>query len=435
MKARSLQASLQRNLLLSLLVVMLVLLILIDKGVEAVLNDYILSSLQEDAESIVSVLERSDNTWIINPKKLPLIYQRVNSGHYYVLLSDHKMLKSRSLWDHPVVIPMLTAGKKTTIIMSGVAQQSWLTWSQGINLHGIKITVWVAEDIAPVEQKLFKYRLIVVTLALMGLICLLYLQRRIVKREFSLLKPITLMIKEMRLNEFSKDDIPVEIQPLVAEITRLLLQLEQRVARSRNAMGDLAHALKHPLQRLRLITEQLPIKYKTKQQEVIAELEHKISRELKHARIVGVSTPGRQTILAEAIPPLVQVLQQIYPDCIINCDYVGVVSIPQDHDDMQELLGYLLDNACRYAGGIIDFSVTVNNNNCNIVVADHGAGIDEQSIQQILQRGTRLDESVAGTGLGLAICADIVDFYHGTLQLLSNKPSGLVVKISLPIND
>jgi len=430
----SLQKELKLKLLVTLLLVMVGLLFLIDRGVQKLTEDYILTRLQHDAESVIAALDIQQQDWQIQPGKVSTIYQRVNSGHYYVVFNDSSELRSRSLWDYtPSLIPLDTGSTLIQRVV-GLEGQQWLSFSQGIRLNNQSATIWIAEDITPLNNDIFYYRLWAMGLLLFALFILMLVQHRVLTRTFSRLTPLRAMIRELRFGsaDFQSLDIPSEIQPLVEEINRLLEQLEKRVARSRNAVGNLAHDLKRPLQSLQSATEQLPEALQEVPQQALQELRYKIERELKRARIVGVSSPGRQTVLDNELPPLVEVLQRLYPSCRISYAVPSNATLPQDRDDILELLGNLLDNACKYAGGHVQLKIEFDSNNWEIYVSDDGPGIGTELSQRILQRGVRLDESAEGHGLGLAICQDIVDSYGGSLQLQSNTPHGLCVHIVLP---
>jgi signal transduction histidine kinase len=163
-----------------------------------------------------------------------------------------------------------------------------------------------------------------------------------------------------------------------------------------------------------------------------------VARELKRARIVAMSSPRRQLKLPDDLPPLLQILAKMYPVAHIHADYKKEALLPQDHYDLLELLGNMLDNACKYAGG--DIVLTINTYQTQdkqwgwqIRVCDLGPGIPQALREHLLQRGTRLDEhSVQGNGLGLAIVSDIVESYAGELTLSANVPRGLSVRVRLP---
>ena len=271
-----------------------------------------------------------------------------------------------------------------------------------------------------------------------AMLALLLLQRRQLRSAFSRLQPLQQQLRELRFGERNSlnsgvDDLPQEVQPLAEEIDRLLILLQERVSRSRNALGNLAHEMKRPLQQLQLMAEQLSPQQQQQQRDILQRLQTLIQRELKRARIVGLSSPGRQTRLDEELPPLIQILRQLYPQTQIYSDYPPGEVMPQDRDDMLELLGNLLDNACKYAAGDIHLSIARKDNGWQLEVSDNGPGIDGCHQKRLLQRGERLDEQGPdGSGLGLAIAQDIVKSYGGEMQLNNREPRGLRVTVFLP---
>ena len=440
----SVQQQLHRQWLLTLFVIMLPLLLLADYGVREMTTHYILDRLDHDAESLISAMtEDEQGVWHINYDRLGNLYQRVYSGHYFAIHGGDTDLHSRSLWDHPAPDIRMQEGQsqhwQSAGIERGSHQEAWLSYAQGIRINDHTFTVWVAEDIAPLMHLLHQYRLIALAL-LGGAMCLLLLvQRRQLRQAFSRLHPLQQQLRELRLGERSSlnsavSDFPREVQPLAEEIDRLLALLQERVSRSRNALGNLAHEMKRPLQQLQLLSDQLNPQQQQQQQDILQQLQTLIQRELKRARIVGLSSPGRQMRLDEELPPLIHILQQLYPGACIRCDYPPAAVMPQDRDDMLELLGNLLDNACKHAGGEIQLTIERDDNGWLLSVSDQGPGIDESHQARLLQRGERLDEEgPEGSGLGLAIAQDIVRSYHGTLTLAHHEPAGLSVIVHLPV--
>src|SRR5690606_4797608 len=151
----------------------------------------------------------------------------------------------------------------------------------------------------------------------------------------------------------------------------------QKVSRSRNALGNLAHEMKRPLQQLRLLGNDLPTDNSRELHQTLNHITQLVERELKRARIVGVSSPGRQTVIREELPVLVELLQKIYPDCTLRTDYPADLVLPQDRDDMLELLGNLLDNACKYGNGIVMLTLAELPDRWRIQVEDNGPGIPQ----------------------------------------------------------
>ncbi|MEZ5512092.1 MAG: sensor histidine kinase [Gammaproteobacteria bacterium] len=433
----SLQKQLRRNMLITLSLMLAAMLVLVDAGVRKLTFDYVASRLQHDAESIIAALEQStEGAWQVDTTRLPAVYQRVKSGHYYQVAGDNTRLRSRSLWDEAPPLSDLASGASHTALTPGMEQEQWLTWTQAITLEDERLLVWVAEDISALQQTHYQYSLWAGAVVLLVILALMLAQHWILKKGFRQLDSVRDAIKALHAGDLGAfgQTMPQEVQPLLQEIDRLLQRLQQKVSRSRNALGNLAHEMKRPLQQLRLLGNDLPADNSRELLQTLNDITQLVERELKRARIVGVSSPGRQTVIREELPVLVELLQKIYPHCTLRTDYRADLVLPQDRDDMLELLGNLLDNACKYGNGIVMVSLTELPDGWRIQVEDNGPGIPDTSREQILQRGVRLDESKAGSGLGLAICHDIVRSYEGTLAFESLEDSqGFRVTVELPI--
>lgn len=431
---KSIQQQLHRQLLITLLLVLTGTLLLLDYGVRQLSQHYILSRLQHDSDSLLAALDQIDSEWQLPPERLTSAFQPVYSGHYFIIGTPSGRLTSRSLWDLTIDPDFPAIGHSAFGKLDGPNDQLLLWLAVGADVEGHHIGIWVAEDISELQMLLLWFRLAALFLILVTLAALLYWQRRALRSAFASLDPLQQQIRDLRFGETSVDcqQIPEEVKPLIGEIRRLLKQLETRVSRSRNALGNLAHDMKRPLQQLRLLSDQLDSQAAQQQGGALDELQRMVERELRRARIVGVSSPGRQTRLGEDLPPLLDILQRIYPGRRIHADFAADQSLPQDRDDMLELLGNLLDNACKYGRQNVWLQLQRYPQGWQIRVADDGPGIATSDATHLLRRGTRLDESGSGSGLGLAICQDIINSYGGELQLLGRPQGGLMVEIELP---
>ena len=437
----SIRAQLSRSLFLALCFTMGSLLLIVHWGVGQLTHAYIESRLQHDTESIIAALNKDpqDQQWKLNSDRLGMVYERAFSGHYFVIkAADIKdasvQIRSRSLWDYPLEVVSLKTGQTNSIMMPGANDEHWLVWSQGFSKKSSNFTISVAEDIAPIEALTWRYSLWAVGVVLCGAILLLLLQQWIIKKNFRYLDSVREKIQSLRYSEEKTDlsKVPEELVPLAEDIELLLVQLQKRVSRSRNSLGNLAHELKRPLQRVQQLLEEASNPHSEEIHRLLGDIQWLIQRELKRARIVGVSSPGRQTNLSEDIPPLMDVLSKLFPNVTIKSDYPAELVLPQDRDDMLELLGNLLDNACKFAAHQVTLKIRQANNQVVISITDDGVGLPVESIARLMRRGERLDESKQGAGLGLSICQDIVENYEGSLIIENAPEHGIQAIIIFP---
>lgn len=430
----SLQRRIRRSLLLTLVCVMIALLLLADQGVKRLTEDYIRSRLQHDADSLLSALTLTPaGQWQIDTNRLPSFYQRVRSGHYYQLISGPQRLASRSLWDTTVDIKPLPVGEARSEVRQ-VGDEHWLMWAQGVSDRGKALTLWVAEDIAPLEAERRRFSIYMGLLLAATLMALMLLQHWILRRGFAPLEGIRERIRTLRFDNPSamRESVPEEIQPLAEEINGLLAQLDQRIRRSRNALGNLAHELKRPLQRLASLQKDVSDDTRKELEGVRNTMQTLLERELKRARIAGAPIPGRQFMPSQDIPVLIEVLQRIYPGISVIADVPEALTMRQDRDDMLELLGNLLDNACKFARAQVALHIARHDGGIRLTISDDGPGIEDTVLKRLMERGLRLDEAVEGHGLGLSICRDIVDSYGGNLTFACGPEGGLQATVALP---
>jgi len=280
------------------------------------------------------------------------------------------------------------------------------------------------------------------TATLFAVIAFILTQLLILRRS---LQPLELVRHEITLLEKGEtrslsEAVPAEIRPLVSQFNKLLIVMAQRLKRSRNATGNLAHALKTPLSLMVQLIEQEALSATPKlQQELrqsVIRIQQLMERELKRAQLAGKATSGQQFRFEQELPPLVETLQRIYREkgITINTTIEHDIQYAADREDLLELLGNLLDNACKWADHQVTLTIAYDHT-LMITIEDDGPGCSDKAMQQLTQRGTRIDEniekSVDGHGLGLAIAHDIVTAYDGTLTFKRSTMGGLAVEVTL----
>jgi signal transduction histidine kinase len=158
-------------------------------------------------------------------------------------------------------------------------------------------------------------------------------------------------------------------------------------------------------------------------------------RELKRARIAGGGAPGQRVLLDREVADLIATLHRIHRDrdLVIEARIPPGSGFAGDRDDLLELLGNLLDNACQWAETEVRLTAGADTAILWLRIEDDGPGCPPDQLETLRQRGTRIDESRAGHGLGLAIAGDIIAQYGGTLRLgRSEGLGGFLVEVALP---
>lgn len=438
----SLQRRLQWGLALSLILLMAAMWVVGNRSVRTLTEEFIASRLGHDAESVLAALVLGPNSEALRPGRIAQVYRQPLSGHYYLILfPDGRELVSRSLWDHSLNLSQLSPGETRRMRMVGPAGQQLLVLIQGFRKQGREFTLAVAEDLTPMREQRDEFKRNFALLAIGGLVLLLLIQGFVVRRSFRQLEPLREDISrwEQGKTERLTEDVPTEILPLVQEFNQLLQLLNQRLERSRNALGNLAHALKGPLSLL--------IQYLDRQGEDRDELiqaraqaeriRQLMERELKRARLAGKGMQRRRFDPTQDLPDLIMVLRQLYAERELDLRWQVAEEIRPfgEREDLLELLGNLLDNACKWATSRVECRIS-GGETIEILVEDDGAGISDRDLERLTERGGRLDESVEGHGLGLAIAKDIVKLYGGTLEF-SCSPTfgGLRVRLCLSQRD
>jgi signal transduction histidine kinase len=240
-------------------------------------------------------------------------------------------------------------------------------------------------------------------------------------------------------------ELPVEIEPLQTELNALLRSNQEIVERARTQVGNLAHALKTPLAVITNEAREDKSALGAKVAEQAALMRDQVSHYLDRARMAArVSVIGRVTDVASVVQPLQRALERIHRDRSISI----VVDCPPnqrfqgEQHDLEEMLGNLLDNACKWARAKVYLTVAKKQRESRdprtgpsrlvLTVEDDGPGLTPEERKRIGKRGLRLDETKPGSGLGLSIVTELVQQYHGEFELDQSAHGGLAVRIELP---
>jgi len=230
-------------------------------------------------------------------------------------------------------------------------------------------------------------------------------------------------------------DFPTEIRPLTEEINQLLAHSEEQAEEARRHAGNLAHALKTPLT---VITNAATADSPDLDATVIREsgaMRRQIDHHLARARAIGrrASAHARATVW-ESLEAVERAVNRLYEDVTVDIAGNHQAQVRVERQDLDEMLGNLVENAAKYGGGRVFVTVEPKGRAVDIIVEDDGPGIPEERVGELFKRGARLDTTgKPGTGLGLAIVRDVAEIYGGSIHLQESEDlGGLLARLTLP---
>jgi len=285
-------------------------------------------------------------------------------------------------------------------------------------------------------------RMVTLTLCLVGfgLILAIFFQVKVGLRPLMRLKASLSAVCQGDAERID-EALPREISPLAVELNALFLSNREIVERARTHVGNLAHGLKTPLS---VISNEArasggPLADKVSEQAAVmsTQIQHHLERARMAAqrRVIGVSCET-EPVLSR----LIRAMGKIYRDKGVEVDFDqdGAIRFRGESQDLEEMSGNLIDNACKWAASRVRVRVAplddpaTNRDMFTITVEDDGPGLTPEERAEAVKRGRRLDETVPGTGLGLSIVADLAGLYGGTFKLDRSELGGLKARIVLP---
>ena len=229
---------------------------------------------------------------------------------------------------------------------------------------------------------------------------------------------------------------PMEIQPLAEQVNRLLDNNQETVERQRTHVGNLAHALKTPLSVMLAEAGSqkgvLPDMVRKQTEVMKAQVDHHLRRARAAAR---AQLLGERTPIAEVLDELAVMLERVFESRSVEIDWRAPdeLGFRGERQDLQEILGNLMENACKWAKRRVRISAGPTGlGQMVVVVEDDGPGLPEEQREAALERGARMDETTPGSGLGLSIVVELTRAYGGKITLADSDMGGLKVLLELP---
>lgn len=440
---KSLQHRLSLGLFISLICVFAVLWWLTGTTLRFLAEEYLTEHLEHDGESILGALAIDQNNNIsLELNKVEPVYQRLDSGQYYSVISAKTIIRSPSLRQLNLNVPVLKTGQTYKSYQEGPNRQPLLIRAQYHQKQGLPVTIVTAEDLSPTLNRIASVQHRYSLIAMLLLLLLIGIQVLILRSGFYPLIRIRTQLHELEqgTRQVLDTNVPMEVVSLVTEVNWLLQVLQQRLQHSRNTLSDLAHALKTPLTVIQQLADEKALQQHPEIHSTLlaqtTNMQRFMDRVLKRGRLAGQGPATQNINISQELTDLVNALRLMYRDKHLNItlNIGGVRSLPIDREDMLELAGNLIDNACKWADRQVNVNLSVDDG-LQLIIEDDGPGVADNDFKALSERGKRMDESVTGHGLGLAIAQYIVEQYNGNLSF-SRSPElgGFCVSAALKLH-
>lgn len=365
-------------------------------------------------------------------------FEQVYSGWYWLAADGtNTPLRSRSLWDLALDAPSVPVASTPMITAARdpLGREIRLA-TQRVVLPGASgpITFVVTGDAEALREEIRNFDLVLrIALGALGLGLLLAV---LVQIRFGL-RPLERLAAEVQaVRSGQADRLPAletaELDGVVAEVNSLIEHNQRIVERARSSASDLAHALKTPLAVMKTLEDDDDGAAHERALQLAA-MERIVTRHLARASAAG---PGRRAAvpIAPIVDEIARGLARVHADRSLQIDNeirTGT-SYPADREDLEELLGNLIENACKWATRRVRVTDREENDRLIVVVEDDGPGMPFEQAKHAADRGVRFDERVSGSGLGLAIVTDLVALYEGELTISHADLGGVKAQVALP---
>lgn len=398
-------------------------------------RDFLGDRLRQEAEHTLRRLSQEGSSALSWLETTSESYQLFH--HLYALRLDDTITLSDPRWRDKLE-PHLEGG------MEGLFDVEWqerhlLVYRKTFTVDGQRGVLLIGEDFSQVEKGLATLHWWVASIAGFVLLMLVLLNLIAVNRG---LRPLTQLHHQLHELQWGRRarlhlDAPSELDDLVGQLNQFLDDQDRRLKRSRESVANLSHALKTPLAAVtQVLRGSRPIddRRRHKMLKRLEDIHAQLDAELRRARFAAGAYAGQISVVRRETEQLIDMFATLYPEMHFHLDIeLGTaVSVPVERQDFMEMLGIVLDNAGKWATHEVVCRLAMTGTVLHVAVEDDGPGVQMEKLEQLGQRGVRLDEGVPGHGLGLSILRQLVQQYHGDVQFQASTLGGLRVVITLP---
>jgi signal transduction histidine kinase len=416
-----------------------------------VLERFVMHGLDDRLDTQITLLARAvraDGT--IDGKRVIDVppFDEPDSGWIWQIVAPHQTLRSASTGGAAVPVPVVHPpfldphGRHRLQPADGVSAEG-----EGLHFRTLEVesaagplTITAAgpREVAerPLRQAIAPLALSLLILGIV-LIAAIMLQLRFGLRPLRRLETSLIAVRNGGARHVS-DEQPYELRSLVAQLNGLIDENEAGLENARRHVANLAHGLKTPLAALRIKINEAGHDPDGEIGELITRIDASIRHHLGRARAAAPGGLARKaTPLAPHVHDLVATLGKIHAErpIAVSVKVDGSLAVGCDPQDLDEMLGNLLDNARRWATSAISVTARINGPGVDLIISDDGPGLTESERGDALVAGRRLDERADGYGFGLSIAQELAELYGGSLTLGQSPLGGLSASLSLPLTD
>ncbi len=415
-------------------------------ALERVLSSALAQNQDQQLEYVLNAMIASaelgpDGEVRLNRQLGDQLFLEPNSGHYWQISGPgFEPFPSRSLWDRRLTVSAPHHDRDAHFYDSHEFGDEHLRIvERDIVLPSSRVH-WrfqVAESTSDVDRQISELRTVLIKSFLLlglGLILMATLQTLYGLWPLRSLRNAIADMRSGKTSRIAMAHLPHEVAPLVEELNGLIAHNETQAEEARRHAGNLAHALKTPLT---VVMNAATAQSDDLADTVIREagtMRRQVDHHLARARAVGRrgSSHSRAEVWA-SLSAVENAVARLYPQVRIDRDGDKTLSVRVERQDLDEMLGNLIENAAKYGGGSVFVTVGDTDGFVEMLIEDDGAGIPQVERERIFDRGARLDTGKPGTGLGLAIVRDVAEIYGGSVGLEeSDDLGGLLARLRLP---
>lgn len=369
-------------------------------------------------------------------------FDRPGSGWYWQIVGKDVRFSSRSLSDDDFEKPRPPREKRE--FSPNKPRPDEMTDRKGRPLHGRSLSVRLGDQTLQIsvsapqsaltDPAIRSLKWLVPAMAFLGLLLVVgtYFQVRYGLKPLYRLTSDVAAVSEGRRQTLPEPNVE-ELKPVSAQVNRLIALNEKRLADARIQFANMAHGLKTPVASLTLgLNDRNDADGGLRQ--LVLRIDRRIRHHLADARKASVADAFTHAIaVGPRVDDLVLVLSKVHGsrDISVSTDIDSRVTTRCEPDDLDEILGNLLDNAFKWASHAVHIAALEKGSFVEIAISDDGQGMPEEQIKEAFRPGLRLDETVAGSGFGLGIAKEIAELYGGSVSL-RRLPKGLEARVRLP---